>query len=100
MAGKIFISPVPLTEGPQDIQTHVPALFRVELTAHHVAPGNGGGEFCPVLGSGNDSIVTLGGVEGVDEVDTVPFLHSLEQRVTVPLGEVEFIPADVGHLSR
>ncbi len=68
----MIISPAPFAEGFQNGQAHVPALFRVELAAHHIAPGHGGGELGPVLCGGDDGISAVGGIVGVDEVDAVP----------------------------
>ena len=66
----------------------------MELAAEDVLVGHGGGQLRAVFCRGNHVGVAVGGVVGVDEVDTIAILNAGEQGAV--LGEMQGIPADVG----
>ena len=71
----------------------------MELDPQHVVPAHSGGELRAVLRRGDGVRPAVGAVVGVDEVHAVPLPDVPEQGGGgLVRGEVEGVPADVGHL--
>ena len=85
-----------LRKCPEDVQPHVPALFRVELRAEHVGALHACRKISAVVCYGSGEIRAAGCVVGMDEIDAVAFLYVAVQPRGI--GEDQGIPAYLRNL--
>jgi hypothetical protein len=74
------------------------AFFGMELGGEHVALPDGGGEGVTVgRARGDDALILRLREKAVDEIDVAAVRNAFVER-TVGLGDVDLVPADLGHL--